>query len=278
MDWQRDESLDSWISAADWLRRHQAASLALRRLRAPLLDIEMPAEWGIDRRLVESLFDILASWPSDSVQNIISDIRMAPLFESEVYPTLAEEVQLEAIGGLLDFGDSHRDLDVKTTGRIITIARGMAHYLDQLFADSLTLDPLEDAHRGYVSQLDASVAAYAMDYYGSRNIKVEFDCRDVIDRWPDGEGMFTTPSGRELLQLCDEFSAELVSGIRQFDSPTIDEAEIRASTVLLKSRTSTELSGEAGAAGGEVCLLGGRCIQVPTCGRRGACPLRPVTT
>jgi hypothetical protein len=215
MDWQRDESLDSWISAADWLRRHQATSLALRRLRAPLLDIEMPAEWGIDQRLVESLFDILASGPSDSVQNIISDIRMAPLFESEVDPTLAEEVQLEAIGGLLDFGDSHRDLDVKTTGRIITIAREMAHYLDQFFADSLTPDPLEDAHRGYVSQLDASVAAYGLDYYGSRNIKVEFDCRDAIDRWPDGEGMFTTLSGRELLQLCDEFSAELVTGIRQ---------------------------------------------------------------
>jgi len=46
----------------------------------------------------------------------------------------------------------------------------------------------------------------------------------------------------------------------------------------LAYEVTRELSGEAGAAGGEVCLLGGRCIQVPTCGRRGACPLRPVTT
>jgi hypothetical protein len=217
MDWQRDESLDSWISAADRLQRHDAAVFALRRLRAPLLDIEMPEEWGIQRQLVESLFDILGSGPSDSVQNIISDIRTAPLFESEVDPEVGEEIQLEAIAGLLDLGDAHHDLDVKTAERIIAIPRAMAHGLDRLFADSMTSDPLEDGHRQYVSALDASVAAYGLDYYGSRNIEVEFACRDAIDRWQDGEALFTAPSRRELLELCDEFSAELVSGIRQFD-------------------------------------------------------------
>jgi hypothetical protein len=217
MDWQRDESLVSWISAADRLQRHWAAVFALRRLRAPLLDIEMPGEWGIDRQLVESLFDVLASGPSDCIQNIISDIRFAPLFESEIDPELAEEVQLHAIDGLLTFGDAQRDLDVEATERIIAIPRTMAHYLDQFFADSMTPDPLEDIHRQYVSELDASVAAYGLDYYGSRNIKVEFSCRDVIDRWQDGEALFTAPSGRQVLELCDEFSAELLSGIRQFE-------------------------------------------------------------
>ncbi|WP_425245489.1 hypothetical protein [Streptomyces sp. NEAU-NA10] len=45
-DWRFDDTLTAWIRRMDRARRHQAVFFALRRLQAPLSDLEMPQEWG----------------------------------------------------------------------------------------------------------------------------------------------------------------------------------------------------------------------------------------
>jgi hypothetical protein len=224
MDWQRDESLDSWIEAANQRQRYHAAALAVRRLRAPLLQIEMPGEWGVAVSLADALFDAMAAGPGARFTDLVAELRTTPLFSSEVDANLAQEVQLNAIDGLQSLGDAQHDLDAATTERIISHARGQAHYLDEFVADQPMPDPLEpdplepdpleeEAHQRYLAGLGADVREYGLDYYGSRNIDVEFACRAVIDA-RDGDGLLASPAGRELFELCDRFSGELVAGIR----------------------------------------------------------------
>ena len=88
-------------------------------------------------------------WPSERFESLVGELRGTPLFESEVDPELAQEVQREAIGGPSTLGDAQRGLDGETTERIISMARGMA----------LTADPLEEAHQEYLAGLDGEVRA-----------------------------------------------------------------------------------------------------------------------
>jgi hypothetical protein len=214
MDWQRDESLDSWIDAADRRQRYQAAALAMRRLRGPLFKIEMPEECGIAVSLAEALFDAVAAGPGERFTDLVAELRGTPVFSSEVDANLAQWVQLGAIDGLPSLGDAQHDLNAATTERIISLARGSAHYLDEFVVDRPMPDPLEEkAHQWYLAGLGADVRKYGLDYYGSRNIEVEFACRVVIDA-RNSDGLLASPTGRELFELCDRFSGELVAGIR----------------------------------------------------------------
>jgi hypothetical protein len=47
-DWRFDGQLSDQINSMSRGQRHMAAYLALRRLQEPLLEIEMPADWGVD--------------------------------------------------------------------------------------------------------------------------------------------------------------------------------------------------------------------------------------
>jgi hypothetical protein len=169
--------------------------------------------------LAQALFDAMVAGPGERFTDLLAELRATPLFSSEVDANLAQWVQLGAIDGLQSLGDAQHDLDAATTERIISLARGSAHYLDEFVVDQPMPDPLEpdplgeEAHQRYLARLGADVREYGLDYYGSRNIEVEFACRAVIDAW-DGDRFLVSPSGRELFELCDRFSGELVAGIR----------------------------------------------------------------
>jgi hypothetical protein len=121
MDWERDDSLVARIESLDWRQRYQTAVMALRRLRVPLMEFGMPADWGVPLDLVRSLFVTLTAEPgdalADAVHTGIDELQMAPLLADREYvdPDLIQEVQLEAIGCLLMLNHGLMDLDVDST-------------------------------------------------------------------------------------------------------------------------------------------------------------------
>jgi hypothetical protein len=204
--WEKDDSLVARIESLDWRQRYQTAVLALRRLRAPVLEIAMPAEWGIPLDLVSSIFATLTAEPSnalaDAIHTAADELQTAPLFSSEWDPGLTQEVQLETIGALLRLNDRLMDLDVDSAEYIVYKTRAMTTYLDEFVADSLTPNPAEDTHQRYHSQLGDEVGVYGLDYFGSRNIELELACHaGIVQQSPD-EGFFSSAAGRELLELC----------------------------------------------------------------------------
>jgi hypothetical protein len=223
MDWERDDSLVARIESLDWRQRYQTAVMALRRLRVPLMEFGMPADWGVPLDLVRSLFVTLTAEPgdalADAVHTGVDELQMAPLLADREYadPDLIQQVQLEAIGCLLMLNDGLMDLDVDSTEYIAYRVRAMSHYLDRCIDDSLTPDPGEDAHELYLSQLGDEIRVYELGYFGSRNIELEFACHAAIVNQSSDEGFFSSAAGRELLARGDEFSAEFVTSLRQFE-------------------------------------------------------------
>ena len=133
MDWERDDSLIARIESLDWRQRYQTAVMALRRLRVPLMEFGMPADWGVPVDLVRCLFVTLTAEPgdalADAVHTGIDELQMAPLLADREYvdPDLIQEVQLEAIGCLLMLTDGLMDLDVDSTENIAYGVRAMSH-------------------------------------------------------------------------------------------------------------------------------------------------------
>lgn len=76
--------------------------------RAPLLAFQMDEAWGVDPSALESLFRQAAQAPSEAADRAylqaITELRMAPLFASEVDPDTIEHFHLETIDSLLTFG------------------------------------------------------------------------------------------------------------------------------------------------------------------------------
>ena len=77
----------------DRAQRHQAAYLALRRLRAPLLGIPMPPEWGV-HPAVAGMLDAgaarLDGEADDRLRQTVVALSGTPLFESEADPEIAQ--------------------------------------------------------------------------------------------------------------------------------------------------------------------------------------------
>lgn len=223
MDWERDGSLVARIESLDWRQRYQTAVMALRRLRAPLMEFGMPADWGVPLDLVRSLFVTLTAEPgdalADAVHTGVDALRRAPLVADREYvdADLIQEVQLDAIGCLLMLNDGLMDLDVDSTEDIAYRVRAISHYLDGFIDDSHIPDPGEDAHELYLSQLGDEIRVYELGYFGSRNIELEFACHAAIVTQSSAEGFFSSAAGRELLARGDAFSAEFVTSLRQFE-------------------------------------------------------------
>jgi hypothetical protein len=232
MDWERDGALVARIESLDWRQRYQTAVMALRRLRVPLLEFGMPAAWGVPVDLVRSLFVTLTAEPrdalADAVHTGVGALQMAPLLADREYvdPDLIQEVQLEAIGCLLTLNDGLMDLDVDSTEDIAYRVRAMSHYLDQCIDDARTPDPGEDAHALYLSQLREEIRVYEVGYFGSRNLELEFACHAAIVNQRSDERFFSSAAGRELVARGDEFSAEFVTSLRQFEY--VDRADEHA--------------------------------------------------
>lgn len=223
MDWERDGSLVARIESLDWRQRYQTAVMALRRLRVPLLEFGMPAEWGVPLDLLSSLFVTLTAEPGDAlaaaVHTGVDALRRAPLVADREYvdADLIQEVQLEVIGCLLMLNDGLMDLDVDSTEDIAYRVRAISHYLDGCIDDAHTPDPGEDAHERYLSQLTDAIRVYELGYFGSRNIELEFACHAAIVTQRSAEGFFSAAAGRDLLARGDAFSAEFVTSLRQFE-------------------------------------------------------------
>ncbi len=217
-DWHDDVVLTERSAALAPRQRRQAAALALWRLRAPLFELAMDAEWGIDLSVLESLFQSAASAPGEQsnhrYRQAIVELCDAPLFTSEVDPEARELVQLETIARLLIFGEELEEAGPDKIEYIIDCPRGLADYLDGKVEDSFYSHPSQDDHRQYLATLAGPIRSYGLGYLASRNLTIEYACHDAVQSLPPTEGLLDTCAGRDLIALCEDFSGELVAMLR----------------------------------------------------------------
>ncbi|MCX4743781.1 hypothetical protein [Streptomyces antibioticus] len=220
MDWLYDEALTAQIRRMSRARRYQATFLALRRLHAPLVDMEIPEEWGVGRVVVNSLLNCGAARvdgeANDALQQVISELSRAPLFASEIDPNLAESFQLEAIGGWILLTEALGEMSEVQTDRIIILAREQAHYLDQCIEETVVAVEGEELRESYLENVEDRLRAYGLGYFATRNLEVEGRCHDVITGASTGENVLNSAAGRALLDSCDRYSREIVSALRVF--------------------------------------------------------------
>ena len=220
VDWRFDEALAAEIRRMDRARRHQAVFFALRRLQAPLSDMEMPAEWGVDPAVVEALLRQgaarLDGEPNDGFQQALDRLSHAPLCESEVDPELVENFQLEAISGWMLVDEALGEMSEDQADTIIVRARELADYLDGCVNDTLTVVAGEEDRDRYLANVADTFRAYGLGYFATKNLEVEGQCHEAILAAADGADLLASETGRELLALCDDYSRELVSALRAF--------------------------------------------------------------
>lgn len=219
MNWESDDSRTARIASMHWRQRYQTAVMALCRLRKPLLEVEMPADWGIPPVLVGSMFETLLAEPTEALDHDVrgqaAELLRTPRFGYHEDPEFVEQVQLEALSGLLMLGEGLRELHAERADYIVYRVRAMTTYVDEVIDDSLSLDPDEDTHRDYLSRLGNDVRAYGLGYFGSRNIELEFACHEAIVQSSDAD-FFSSADGRELLRRGDDYSAEVATALRRF--------------------------------------------------------------
>ncbi|WP_437094083.1 hypothetical protein [Streptomyces sp. enrichment culture] len=220
VDWRDDEALTAQIRRMDRAQRHQAVFLALRRLQAPLVDIEMPGDWGVDPAAVDSLLRCgaarLDGEPDDAFRQALARLSRAPLFESEVDPELAESFQLEAIGGWLLVGEALGEMSEDQTDGIVLLARAQADHLDGCIDDTLMAVGDEGLRERWLAQAGSHLRAYGLGYFATRNLEVEGRCHEVVLAASAGGDLLASEAGRELLNMCDDYSSEVASALRAF--------------------------------------------------------------
>ncbi|MFJ1606906.1 hypothetical protein ACIOHS_26580 [Streptomyces sp. NPDC088253] len=220
LDWRDDETLSAQIHAMARRQRHQAAYLALRRVQAPLLGIAMPEDWGVDPAAVDSLLRSgearLDGEINGELQQAITELCDAPLFESEIEPEFGESFQLEAINGWLMLGEALGEMSEIQTSRVIYLARELADYLDKYMENSLVVVEGEESRERYLAGADERFRSYGLGYFGTRNLDIESTCREAILTVPENEDLLTSVAGRQLPGLCDEYSNQLLSALRAF--------------------------------------------------------------
>ncbi|MER5429270.1 hypothetical protein [Streptomyces sp. NPDC002588] len=217
MDWRFDDALTAQIQRMDRARRHQAMFFALRRLQAPLSDIAMPEEWGVDPAAVEDLLRQGAAQldgePDQAFQEAFDRLSRAPLFESQVEPEIAETFQLEAISGWMLVSEALGEMSEEQTDTIVVRARELAHYLDEYMDNTLTVVAGEEERERYLVNVADPLRAYDLGYFATRNLEVEGRCHEAILA-ADGADLPASETGRELLALCDDYSRELAAVLR----------------------------------------------------------------
>ncbi len=198
------------------VRLRQAAALALWRWRAPVLAFEMDADWGVDPRVLESLFRLTAERPGKQSNHAygqaFAELCTAPIFESEVDPDSVQFFQLEIVGGLWAFGELLNTSGLDEAQRVVELSSGLASYLDALVESSFYSHPSEEAHHRYLSGLANRTSGGG--YFASRNSAVESACHGALRTFTDSDGLFDSSAGRELLALCEDFGEELVATLR----------------------------------------------------------------
>ncbi len=220
VDWRLDDRLTAQIRRMDRARRHQAAFFAVRRLQAPLSDIAMPQEWGVDQAAVEGLLHQgaarLDGELDDDFQQALDRLSRAPLFDSEVDPELAETFQLEAISGWMLLGQALGEMTEDQTDTIVVRTRELARYLDGCVDDTLTVVPGEKDRECYLANVADPLRGYGLGYFATRNLEVEGRCHEAVLTATDGTDLPASTTGRELLALCDDYSREMVAVLSAF--------------------------------------------------------------
>ncbi|MFJ8110263.1 hypothetical protein [Streptomyces sp. NPDC096132] len=220
MDWRFDDALTAQIQRMDRAGRHQAMFFALRRLQAPLSDIVMPQEWGIDPAAVEDLLRHGAAQldgePHQAFQQALDRLSQAPLFESQVEPEIAETFQLEAISGWMLVSEALGEMTGEQTDAIVVRVRELAHYLDECVDNTLMVVAGEEERERYLANVADPLRAYGLGYFATRNLEVEGRCHETILAAADGVDLPASAAGRELLALCDDYGRELVAALGAF--------------------------------------------------------------
>ncbi|MDQ0831468.1 hypothetical protein QF032_003312 [Streptomyces achromogenes] len=220
VDWRFDGILTAQIRRMDRAQRHQAVFFALRRLQAPLTDITMPEEWGVDPTALAVLLRQGAAQlngePDDAFQQALDRFSEAPLFESEFDPQLAENFQLEAISGWMLASEALGEMSEDQTDAIVVRTRELADYLDVYLHDTLTVVPGEEERERYLGNVAEPLRAYNVGYFATRNLEVEGRCHEAILTAVDGTDLLASVTGRDLLALCDNYSRELVAVLSAF--------------------------------------------------------------
>ncbi len=67
----------------------------------------------------------------------------------------------------------------------------------------------ESERKAYLETMPDGIRNLGLGYFGSRNIDLERQCHQAIQKTSDGESIFDLKEGREILAKCDEFSNEV---------------------------------------------------------------------
>ncbi|MFD5323483.1 hypothetical protein [Streptomyces sp. NPDC127092] len=213
-----DTELTDRCVAMTTVQRRHAATLALWRLRAPLLMLRLDPEWGLHRTVVERVFRAMLLIPAEeeahrTYTEAVAAMVSTPLFtdpeEGELDGIIAE-VQVEAMAEL-ERWNALDELSAEETERIIRRPREVSGWLDSSVQDSLWDHPAHRAHEQYLATVSGGGRGTDVGYHSTRNLAVEAACHDIALAQPPTAGLLSTAAGREALALCEAFSAELVS-------------------------------------------------------------------
>ncbi|MFJ3659612.1 hypothetical protein ACIPPM_03985 [Streptomyces sp. NPDC090119] len=213
-----DAALTDLCAAMTTGQRRHAATLALWRLRAPLLMLGLEPAWGLHRTVVERVFRAMVLPPGEEESHrayteAVAEMVGTPFFtdpEKGEPDNIIAEVQMEAIAEL-DMWNALDELSAEDTERIIRRPREVSGGLDSSTQDSLWDHPARRAHERYLATAPSQVRDADFGYHGARNIAAEAACTDIVLALPPAAGLLDTAAGREALALCESFSAELVS-------------------------------------------------------------------
>lgn len=200
------------------VQRRHAATLALWRLRAPLLMLRLDPEWGLHRTVVERVFSTMLLTPGQEESHrayteAVAEMVSTPFFtdpeEGELDNVIAE-VQVEALAEL-EMWNVLDELSAEEVERIIRRPREVSGRLDSATLDSLWDHPAHHAHERYLVTAPGQGLGSGLGYHGTCNLAVEAACHDIVRALPPTAGLLGTAAGREALALCEAFSADLVS-------------------------------------------------------------------
>lgn len=213
-----DAALTDRCAAMTTVQRRHAATLALWRLRAPLLMLRIDPEWGLHRTVVERVFRAMILTPGEEESHrayteAVAEMVSTPFFtdpEEGELDSIIAEVQVEAMAEL-EMWNVLDELSAEETERIIRRPREVSGWLDSSMQDSLWDHPAHRAHEQYLATSSGQGRGADFSYHSACNLAAEAACHDIVLALPPAAGLLGTAAGREALALCEAFSAELVS-------------------------------------------------------------------
>ncbi|MGW1014742.1 hypothetical protein ACWD4X_32490 [Streptomyces termitum] len=213
-----DAALTALCAAMTTDQRRHAATLALWRLRAPLLMLRIDPAWGLHRTMVERVFRtmLLAPGAEESRRaytEAVAEMASTPVFtdpEEGELDTVIAEVQVTALAEL-EMWNVLGELSAEEVERIIRHPREVSGWLDIGTRDSLWDHPAHLAHEQYLATAAGPGRSADFGYHSTCNLAAEAACHDIVLALPPAAGLLDTAAGREALALCEAFSAELVS-------------------------------------------------------------------